>query len=124
MATCPRCWGHLCDGHTCHLNWRRLVGAVFAVACGAAAGAFAQVMIQPAALPVMGAVIGAILLFELPAIVHNFLDDHDWHLPAIRTFTRVRSRHDAGWRATHWREERTRLLERASKGSASSGHDR
>jgi hypothetical protein len=104
-------------------------GVVAAVACGGVLGAVVHLWIQPASLPVMGAVIGGILFFELPELIHNLLDDRGWHVRDVPALKRLRSlhpiarvsarlrRHDDNdpdtWAASHWHAERDRLLEEA-----------
>jgi purine-cytosine permease-like protein len=76
---CRRCWQPLARDHRCHFNWRRLVAAIAAFAFGGGLGAFVQLLVQPAAVPVMGAVIGAVLFSAAPGIIYRVLDDRDWH---------------------------------------------
>jgi hypothetical protein len=89
-----------------------------AVGCGAALGAFVQLVAHPSAVPVMGAVIGGVVFSALPEITHDFLDDHDWHLWDVL----LRLRHHETWHARHWREERSRLIEHAISGWSRKRH--
>lgn len=66
MATCPRCLGPLADGHRCRPIWiKRLRRRILASLFGGGLGAFVQYLLEPKQPPVMGFVIGGLLLFAL-----------------------------------------------------------
>lgn len=66
MATCPRCLGHLSDGHRCRPIWvKRLRRQAGATLLGGLFGGFVHLLIVPEHLPVMGFVIGGLLFFGL-----------------------------------------------------------
>lgn len=66
MATCPRCLGPLSDGHRCRPIWiKRLRRQVLASLFGGALGSFVQFLLEPKQPPVMGFVIGGLVMFAL-----------------------------------------------------------
>lgn len=66
MATCPKCYGPLSEGHKCRPVWirrlRRQVGVTF---IGGLLGGFVHILVAPAHVPIMGFVIGGLLFFGL-----------------------------------------------------------
>lgn len=66
MATCPKCYGPLSEGHKCRPVWiRRLRRQVVVTFIGGLLGGFVHILVAPAHVPVMGFVIGGLLFFGL-----------------------------------------------------------
>lgn len=66
MATCPRCFGALSEGHRCRPIWlRRLRRQLGFSLAGGTLGALVQALAMPVKYPVLGFILGGLLFFAL-----------------------------------------------------------
>ena len=70
MATCPRCLGPLQEGHRCRPRWvRRLPRQIGFTLVGATLGAVVQQALLGSPIPVIGFVLGGVLVFALHEVL-------------------------------------------------------